>query len=281
MYVLIFFVCCLLSFSCMSDTRRAVNEYNRWINTTIELPENIVFVRDIFDTVSVKLDSPLKIFSYNDSSGCLNCNLSLSRWKSFINEIMSLSGDKVTFVQVVSVTNMLTLKDVIYGSMFHYPLCIDKIDTINKLNHFSDDYNYRTFLLDEDNRVVLIGNPVQNLKIKDLYIRTICERLGYEYIPNPDDNPRISVGTIQKTVPKNVCFVIRNTDDATMQIDTIFTSCECATAKINKMRIMTNETAILLVTYTPDNTGDFVKDVFVKVKGNDQPKIYTIEGIVK
>ena len=48
---------------------------------------------------------------------------------------------------------------------FKYPVCIDEEDSLNKLNSFPSDMAFQTFLLDKDNKVKAIGNPVHNPKI--------------------------------------------------------------------------------------------------------------------
>ena len=52
---------------------------------------------------------------------------------------------------------------------FGYPVCIDQSDTFNKLNHFLDEMAFQTFLLDRNNRIIALGNPVLNPNIKKLY----------------------------------------------------------------------------------------------------------------
>lgn len=56
---------------------------------------------------------------------------------------------------------------------FTYPVCMDVNDSMNKLNHFPPDNMFQTFLLDKDNKVIAIGNPVYNSKVKELYMNII------------------------------------------------------------------------------------------------------------
>lgn len=52
---------------------------------------------------------------------------------------------------------------------FDYPVCFDEMDEFNHLNLFPRDMMFQTFLLDKEDKVVAIGNPVQNPKIKVTY----------------------------------------------------------------------------------------------------------------
>lgn len=278
------FLLCVV-FACCSCGNRVAEEYSRWISKYVDIPTDLVFVKDIFDTVPVDLNHKIKVFSYNDSSGCLNCNLSLSRWKPFIEQVDSITGGKVSFVHVVNVANMSTLKDVVFGNFFHYPICVDREDKVNMLNHFSTDFNYRTFLLDSSNHIILIGNPVQNPKIKDLYLHTICEQLGIEYNQHPpvkmDIKNEINFGLFAKSESKSAQFVIPNHTESEIQIDTIFTSCECTTATIDNTIINPSGSANLTVSYTPDGVGEFYREVYVQIKGEERPRIYNIRGNVE
>ena len=37
------------------------------------------------------------------------------------------------------------------------------------MNKFNDDPMFQTFLLDQNNKILLIGNPIYNAEIKTLY----------------------------------------------------------------------------------------------------------------
>ena len=49
------------------------------------------------------------------------------------------------------------------------PVCIDETDRLNQLNKFPAGGKFHTFLLDRDNKVVLVGSPVNNENIAELY----------------------------------------------------------------------------------------------------------------
>ncbi|MBR4326179.1 MAG: DUF1573 domain-containing protein [Bacteroidales bacterium] len=189
-----------------------------------------------------------------------------------------MSGNKVCVMIFMHPHRVVDAKYTIRRDSFPYPVCIDLSDSLNKLNNFPKDDRFHCFLLDENNRVILIGNPVHNPKIKDLYIRTICERLGIENVSKTDDNPRVNLGTFSKDEPKTAQFIIKNPDADYLKIDSVYTSCECTAAAINKTEINKNESALLTVTYTPDGAGEFYREVYVKINGEDKPRVFAIEG---
>ena len=56
---------------------------------------------------------------------------------------------------------------------FNYLVFIDEQNTIEQLNHFPKQPEYQCFLLDKDNKVLLLGNPVLNPKICELYKQAV------------------------------------------------------------------------------------------------------------
>jgi hypothetical protein len=52
-------------------------------------------------------------------------------------------------------------------------MLFDVEDRPKKINSLSKDKNFQTFLLDSNNRVILVGNPMNNKNIFDLYLREI------------------------------------------------------------------------------------------------------------
>ena len=175
---------------------------------------------------------------------------------------------------------MSVLKDVVYGNRFHYPLFIDVEDKFNSLNKLPAESRFRTFLLDENNRIILIGNPVQNPKIRDLYIRTICERLGIK----PDLNAVLkpfsqnrNLGIFNWQSAQNTTFTIYNTGIRPMLIDTVYTSCECTTAEINKRVIEPADSAIVSVRFKAEKPERFMREVYAGAQGNEQI-VLSIDG---
>ena len=274
------FVFCFVILSCQNKKDDVIKEYSKWMQIEIKFPDTVVFVKDIFDTVQVDYNKRLKIVTYNDSAGCLNCKLALSRWIDFIGHIDSLTSNEVVFINIVNIRKMSVLKDVVYGNRFHYPLFIDAEDKFNKLNKLPDESQFRTFLLDENNKVILIGTPVSNSKIRDLYIRTICERLGIKLdlnVVSKPQNQSKNLGTFNWQTPQTTTFTIHNTGNESMLIDTLYTSCECTTAEIDKRSIEPTDSAIVSVKFNAEKPEMFIREVYIDVQGKEQI-VLSIEG---
>lgn len=113
---------------------------------------------------------------YIDSVGCTACKLKLSRWKTFISQIDSIPNKNISYVFYFMPKSIIEVQCLLKQCDFKVPVCIEKKDEINKLNNFPDNIMFQTFLLNKENEVVLIGNPIHNDAVKKLYIETIRKK---------------------------------------------------------------------------------------------------------
>ena len=67
-----------------------------------------------------------------------------------------------------------------------FPVVIDKYNDFRSINHsIPADSRYHTFLLDRNNRVVLVGNPLASNAMRSLFRKTLDNMLANDglYIP--------------------------------------------------------------------------------------------------
>lgn len=119
------------------------------------------------------LQTEFKILLYVDSTGCTNCKLQLLEWNDLINELYRIQGNNLSFLFFFHPKDITELQLILQMNGFRYPVFIDARDEINRINKFSNQPAYHCFLLDKDNKVLMIGNPVQNTKILELYKKQI------------------------------------------------------------------------------------------------------------
>lgn len=126
-----------------------------------------------------------KIVHYVDSVGCTSCKLNLLGWKDFITMLDSITNCKVPILFFIHFRQKRELKFVLKESSFDYPICMDKNNDFCRVNGLSSVPILRTFLLDKNNRVVAMGDPVNNPRVKELYIELIK---GNKVQPELKDN---------------------------------------------------------------------------------------------
>ena len=274
--------------SCNSPgSNDAVRIVGEWQGKEVTFPHNPIFTIYGQDTVDFNFqEADYKVVSYVDSVGCVSCKLQLDRWKDIIHRIDSVSDVRVPFVFVFSPEK---LRDVMYATKsggFDYPILLDLKGEFNALNHFPDNFNFQTMLLDKDNKVLAIGNPVQNPKIIDLYQAII---LGIEGDPKPNvtlteaniDQTDIDFGKLNLGNKQERTLKLTNTGNKPLIVQDVVLSCGCTKVDYPKAPIMPGETGEVTVSYDPDKKGGFHKTVTLYCNAKQSPLRITISGKVE
>ena len=152
----------ILIFSCQMVRKDNVKKImQEWYGKEILIPTEIEYRILGRDTVSSALwDKPYKILTYIDSIGCSSCQLGLPKWKMLIDSY-KLQQIDIGFLFVIHSSDYDLLSWDIKENNFRHPVIYDYNNQFDKLNRFPPA-PYRTFLLDKDNKVQLIGSPMDN-----------------------------------------------------------------------------------------------------------------------
>ncbi len=238
------------------------------------------------DTVDFPINNAdYKIVAYVDSVGCMSCKLQLPRWKDFISEIDSLTGHFIPFVFYFHPNDIKELRYITRRDNFEYPICIDVEDKFNSLNHFPDKMEFQTFLIDMNNKVVAIGNPIHNSKVKELYCKILrgkdSEISKIAMTEVSVDSAGIDFGSFPKEVKQERNFVLTNTGKDMLVIQDVVTSCGCTKVSYSKAPIRSGEQTELTVTYEAEKAEHFNKTVTVYCNSNLSPLKLKIKGKAK
>ena len=163
----ILFLACvifLIFSSCLKDKRRddVVKIVREWTGKEIKFPKELFCISMQKDTTCVDLYSEnFKILLYVDSLGCTSCRLKLSEWKKIIRESDSLFIRNLEFVFVFQPKKRdeMEVQFILLSEEFFHPVIIDKGNEIDKINKFPSNPEHQCFLLDKDNKVIMVGNP--------------------------------------------------------------------------------------------------------------------------
>lgn len=163
--------------TCNNDTKKQQAEkiVREWTGKTVRFPENIRYGWMGKDTVGPNLlQNEYKILVYIDSTGCTSCKLRLSHWKNLIEEADSIAPGRISFLFLFNPKDEKELGFILKCDHLEYPVVLDRADEINRLNRFPiGDMMFQSFLLDKDNKVLLVGNPEMNPKVWKLYKQLI------------------------------------------------------------------------------------------------------------
>ena len=285
--VAIYIVVSLILFSsCQNGIKNVEQLVREWEGKEIQFPPNSVFTVQGKDTIEyMGNSSSYKIVTYVDSIGCTSCKLQLLSWEEFIHRVDSVSYGKVSFLFYFHPKDKSELRLIFRRDNFEYPVCLDENDCFNKLNHFPSDMMFQTFLLDRDNKVLAIGNPVHNFKVKELYLKIIQGEISGQtkeaeaiMTEVAIDKTSISLGRFNWQKEQKATFTLKNTGNKPLVVQDINTSCGCTSVSYSKEPVQPGGELKLEVTYTAEHPEHFNKTITVYCNTESSPLILKIMG---
>jgi hypothetical protein len=140
-----------------------------WTGKTISLP-------NISPVYAVQKDSVIfgkeyKILVYTDPMECLSCKFRVYLWQKYIKE----AGSRVDFLFYFYPENEEELLSMLKNGRFKYPIYIDRNDDLNKLNKLPRNPAFHCFLLDKDNKILALGNPVTTPNVWEMFKKIMGE----------------------------------------------------------------------------------------------------------
>ena len=273
---------------CVSCRESRHNQMERlvqeWNGKEIRFPSHPVFTRFVTDTVPYRIPkTDYKVVVFVDSVGCISCKLQLPKWKEFMHEVDSLCEGKVAFVFFFQSADVKELRYILRRDGFSLPVCIDADDSFNSLNHFPGEMMFQTFLVDSENRVKVIGNPIHNLSVKDLYLKELA---GIKSDPLPvtivhSDSVEYHYGTVGENQTESKKVILHNTGKEVFRIKGVTTSCDCMTVEYGWDEIQPGESAVLTVKYKAEEPGDFWRTITIYGNIPDQSITLDFWGTVR
>ena len=241
-----------------------------WQGKEIVFPERMVFTRFVTEQVEYQIpETAYKILIYVDSTGCTSCKLQLPKWKELIAHTDSITNNSIPFIFVFQSKDDKELRYILKRDNFDRPVCIDRNSQLDKLNKFPQDITFQTFLLDRDNKVKVIGNPVHNLAVRDLYLKQITgvqhKKILATTILEPEKN-EYDLGTVKEGTTKKQTIAVRNTGITVFKLTGFTTSCDCTEATCNWKELQPGESGSITVSYNAEQPGEFYRTV--EIYGN-------------
>ena len=241
-----------------------------WQGKEIVFPQNMAFTRFVTEPVDYRIpDAKYKVLVYVDSVGCTSCKLQLPKWKELIAHVDSATNGNIPFIFVLQSKDDRELRYILKRDNFDRPVCIDRNNRFDELNQFPQDITFQTFLLDKDNKVKVIGNPVHNLAVRDLYLKQITGIQYQEALPKTTletEQAEYDLGTVKEGTTKKQTVTVRNTGTSVFKLKGFTTSCDCTEATCDWKELQPGESGTVTVSYEAEQPGDFYRTV--EIYGN-------------
>lgn len=284
-------VICIFFISCQNpEKKKIIQLVHNWENREILYPADTSFI-SYGQSYTQKVDMHYDNFAfvvYVDSTGCMSCKLQLPKWAEFIETIDSVSGNQIPCLFFFHSREKESLIKFLKRTHFSYPVYIDENDSFNKLNHFPKEIEYQTFLVDKASKVLAIGNPVYNPRLKELYLNIIqgkqMEREKGRDRPETEVNINrlcVSLGDFEWDKVQKTTFVLTNIGVNPLIIENVVTSCGCISVDYKKEPVRSKENICLDVIYKADHPEYFNKTITVYCNTDSSPLKLTVSGNAK
>ena len=241
-----------------------------WQGKEIVFPQDMAFTRFVTESVDYRIpDAEYKVLVYVDSVGCTSCKLQLPKWQELIAHVDSATNGNVPFIFIFQSKDDRELRYILKRDNFDRPVCIDRNNRFDELNQFPQDITFQTFLLDKDNKVKVIGNPVHNLAVRDLYLKQITGMQYQEALPKTTletEQAEYDLGTVKEGTTKKQAVTVRNTGTSVFKLKGFTTSCDCTEATCDWKELQPGESGTVTVSYEAEQPGDFYRTV--EIYGN-------------
>ena len=281
----------ILLLSCKeSKQNRIARLVNEWNGKIIQFPDSMCLTSYRNDTAIVKYireQTPYTILNYVDTIGCVSCRLQLPRWKTMMEELDSLYPYKVTCLMVFNPQGKRKLIKHLRNNQFNYFVYIDEMDILNRMNKFLNEEDFGTFLLDKNDKIVAIGNPVLKPRVRDLYFHIISGKMVVSSVDKEALTvvsllkDKVDLGDFSWNKEREAEFVISNVGKLPLVINDVITSCGCTKVDYTKKPILSGENIILKIKYKAEQPEHFNKTITVYCNAEGSPFHLKISGNAK
>lgn len=267
----------LVAASCSSGKTDYESAILEWTGREIVFPDSM---RLAGGEVFVKEPSDFTIVAYYDSVGCTGCRMKLPYWNEFMNSIDSVNeGYDIQLILIINADNDAKISELINKSGYKHTLLIDEKDIFNKVNGLAVDYNLRTFLLDSDDRILAIGNPVDNAPLGKVYSDIIGNKMLEDDRHSPKRHTH-DFGPVERDQTVTHEFLLTNGEDDTLRIRRVATSCECTDARVSADVIPPHSSYKVSVSFRDTVAGEFFRTVRVYFKNKTPEVQFELSGEV-
>ena len=285
--ILALFATCLLSSCQKTEAERLERLLQKWYEKEITFPKNPSFT--VYGEKESDFTIPkdgYKLVHYVDSVGCTSCKLNLDKWQEYIAYLDSVTVYTVPCLFFIHATQKREVKIALKNSRFDYPVCLDVDNEFYRLNKFPMHPMLQTFLLDKNNRIVGMGDPVKNPRVKEFYLNLISGKRDKQEMEQSRTTARLShqeidFGTFPWEMKKDTVVTLTNIGTQPLVIHDIATSCGCTVANYDKQPARPGESLKIQVSFKADRPEYFNKNIIIHCNTGNSPYVIWVKGHAK
>lgn len=250
---------------------------------TIIFPTHAVFTIQ-GDTVDFCTDSAHhKILVFVDSIGCVSCKFQIPLWKRFMKQISEQSDNLVSCLFYFESKDTEYLNSLFTRSGFYYPVCLDTLGTLYKLNNFSRKDGIHVFLLNQKNQILIEGNPVRNMKLKNKYLSFFSDRKLNERVVKRNAKVRLERSVLNWepfdwNQEKEDSIVIINISTIPFSVRSIVYNSNCLNTIYSKKSIIQGEQLVIGIQYKAKQSKSIKETLYIYGNVENMPIIIKVYG---
>ncbi len=182
---LYFIILCCVTLSPLS-CGNSRDKNNSYIDTVANLsgkrivfPESLRLVSKLNkhnNTDSNIIAPNYKIIAYYGKGGCTSCRIKLKKWAQYIESLYPDNDTIVTrLIIIIPSEEERKIKYLAKCDNFNYDIMVDTDDKFRNTNNISSNTHLNSYLLNNNDEIIAVGNPINNKKIGNLYRKLITE----------------------------------------------------------------------------------------------------------
>jgi len=167
LYILIYLG---IQISCVNNKEREIKRIvSEKIGTKINLIDSLRFFSLKEGWINRPSMDGIKLITYINGS-CSSCIFEMSQWQPLFEDE---DFKNIIFLFYVRTNNIEQTTALMQQIEFNHPIIIDQTDIFYTQNNLSEKKICQTFLLDQENKIMIIGNPIYGINIKNIYVNAI------------------------------------------------------------------------------------------------------------
>lgn len=176
-YLIFISVICIICALCSCDKSYSISKkLHNMQNHAVYIPINQYLVLGDSSKYSPRdiLNSRYKYVVYYDSMDCKPCKIhELKQWNRLLQDY-DIQDVSCVFIFSVKNSDLYSYIEYYDELQLDYPIFFDKKNCFLKKNPYIPEENkFHAFLLDKNNNIILVGNPLYNEKIKNILLKII------------------------------------------------------------------------------------------------------------
>lgn len=283
-HFILIFLCSLQHLSCSKKVQEKTTEelFRQWERKEVFFPSAPIFAIHGKNEISYKIPSTeYKIIHYIDSTNYISYKEQLNEWNEFIEKLNKMSKGEVSCLFFLHFSQERELKIALKEGNFNLPVFLDESNEFNRLNKFPTHKSFQTILLNKENRMIAIGNPISNPKIKELYLNLISGNNLDEkivYTKAKINTKLIDFGSFNWRQKQDTIFTLTNKGNQPLIIYKIITSCGCTTSHYDPRPIAFGDSVNIQVSFKAEHPENFSKTILLHCNTANSPFVLHIKG---